>query len=91
MGPDPLINNYYHKALELYGYSSETFVKSSYHITNKFDIDISRKYNLDNPILRAIAYINLIIISFKYKVLYMSFNGGALTDQFYSENRTYIL
>ena len=79
LGPDPLINNYYHKkALELYGYSSETFVKSSYHITNKFDIDVSKKYNLNKTIHKILAYINLIVITFKYKALYMSFNGGAL-------------
>lgn len=79
LGPDPLINNYYHKkALELYGYSAETFVKSSYHITDKFDIDVSKKFNLNSTIYQALAYIYLIVASFKYKVLYMSFNGGAI-------------
>ena len=79
LGPDPLINNFYHKkALELCNYSSETFVKNSFHITDEFDIDVSRKFNLNNPISRGAAYLYLIFISFRYKVLYINFNGGVI-------------
>lgn len=79
LGPDPLINNYYHKkALELYNYTSETFAKNSYYITDKFDIDVSKKFSLGNPFSKALAYLYLILISFKYKALYISFNGGTI-------------
>ena len=38
LGPDPLINNVYHrKALELSGFKAETFVTSVFHITKDFN------------------------------------------------------
>ena len=38
LGPEPLINNVYHKkALEKYGYTAETFVTDTYFITSEFD------------------------------------------------------
>lgn len=79
IGPDPLINNYYHKkALKLYNYSSETFVKNAYYITDKFDIDVSQTFNTDKTYGKVLAYLNLIIITFRYRALYMSFNGGVI-------------
>src|SRR5687768_14912265 len=39
LGPQPLINNIYHKrALALAGYSAETFVSHVWHITADFDV-----------------------------------------------------
>jgi hypothetical protein len=39
LGPEPLINNLYHKkALGHYGYSAETFVADVYFITDKSDV-----------------------------------------------------
>ncbi len=39
LGPEPLINNIYHKqALELYGYTTQTFVADVYFTTDKFDV-----------------------------------------------------
>ena len=47
VGPEPMINNVYHKkALELYGYKAETFVCSTFFISQEFDIDFSKKYSL---------------------------------------------
>ena len=38
IGPDPLINNIYHKkSLNQKGYTAETFCYSSYYITDNFD------------------------------------------------------
>ena len=38
LGPEPMINNVYHKkALQIYGYTAETFVDSIYFITSEFD------------------------------------------------------
>ena len=44
IGPHPLINNIYHKkSLELYGHKAETFVNTTYYITNDFDIDLTKE------------------------------------------------
>ena len=47
IGPDPLINNVYHKqALELYGYTAQTFVTHTYFCTDQFDIRIGKNNRL---------------------------------------------
>ncbi|KQC06464.1 MAG: hypothetical protein APR54_07215 [Candidatus Cloacimonas sp. SDB] len=80
IGPDPLINNVYHKkALELYGYETETFVVKPYYITNEFDIDLNYKYNKKYFLKKMLVQISLIKFAFKYRCLYLYFNGGPLS------------
>lgn len=79
LGPQPLINNIYHKkALEKQGYSVETFTFKPYYITNKFDVVLSEKYNLSNYWESFKAQLHLVLIPFKYNILYIYFNGGPL-------------
>jgi glycosyltransferase involved in cell wall biosynthesis len=79
LGPQALINNIYHKkALEIYGYSVETFVSNPFYITNDFDIVISDKYNIKTVIGQFFSFLYLIKLAFKYKILYFYFNGGPL-------------
>jgi glycosyltransferase involved in cell wall biosynthesis len=79
IGPEPMINNIYHKkSLELYNYKVETFVVSSYFITSDFDIDLSDKYDVKTIIGKLKIFFSLINLSFKYRVLYFYFNGGPL-------------
>lgn len=78
LGPVPLINNVYHKkALQLHGFIVETFVDELYFITNEFD----RKFVARSRWLRMlIAESRLIYIFtiFRYRCLYIYFNGGPL-------------
>lgn len=83
LGPSPLINNVYHKkALELFGYSAETFVAEVYYITDQFDIRADKKlFGSNNARLwksfAVIGYIYLFILSlWRYKCIYIYFNGG---------------
>lgn len=79
LGPQPLINNIYHKkALEIYGYSTETFASNPFYITKEFDIVLSEKYNIKTIFGRLKAFLCLIDLAFKYKVLYIYFYGGPL-------------
>lgn len=79
LGPQPLINNVYHKkALELYGYSAETFASNPFYITSEFDIIISNKYNIKTLLGQFKAFLYLVELAFKYKILYFYFNGGPL-------------
>ena len=79
LGPEPLINNKYHKkALEEYGYVVETFVTSFYYITSCFD----KKFIFNNKVAR-IFFLNMIFLDFiyaifSYKAIYVYFNGGPL-------------
>lgn len=77
LGPLPLINSVYHKrALEGRGYRAETFVHHLYHITDEFDVKLvlPRPFGyLARPLLFARAV-------FRYRILYHSFDGGALGD-----------
>jgi glycosyltransferase involved in cell wall biosynthesis len=77
LGPEPLINNIFHKkALKLYGYSAETFVNSVYYITDDFDI---RADLIFKGLFKAIINHYLFLYSiFKYKCIYIYFNGGPL-------------
>jgi glycosyltransferase involved in cell wall biosynthesis len=83
LGPEPLINNVYHKkVLELYGYRTETFVSDVYFVTNKFDVRgdkiFSGKYRCLSK-LRLFVYLYLfIVLLLKYKCVYIYFNGGPL-------------
>ena len=51
LGPIPMINNVYHKrALELYGYKTETFVAELYYVTDQFDKKFIYKKRISNYI-----------------------------------------
>ncbi len=58
LGPEPLINNIYHKqALELYGYTAQTFVTNVYFITDKFDIRGDRIFSDKYRFSKFIVYL----------------------------------
>lgn len=82
LGPEPLINNIYHKrALEIQGYTAETFVNDTYFITDNFDIRADKISN-NIKILRVFIpyYLTLKILS-SYKCIYIYFNGGPLANR----------
>lgn len=79
LGPEPLINNIYHKkALEKYGYSAETFVNDVFYITKDFDQIISIKNRYLKRILQHILHIDFLFLIFRYEAIYLYFNGGPL-------------
>jgi len=79
IGPEPLINNIYHsKALKAKGYSVETFVNHVYYITDKFDRVL---FCRSSRIIRIISNLLCLLffnVIFRYRALYIYFNGGAL-------------
>lgn len=78
LGPMPLINNVYHKkALVLQGYSTETFVDDIWFITNEFDHKFMPASRLVRRLLRETHFVFLFAI-FRYRCLYVYFNGGPL-------------
>ena len=84
LGPEPLINNLYHKkALEHYGYSAQTFVADVYFITDEFDVRSDKIFDgkplyLRKP-LKYLACLHLFILSLlRYKCLFIYFTGGPL-------------
>jgi hypothetical protein len=78
LGPEPLINNVYlAKALRSYGWKAETFVDHVYFITSEFDIKFIYKRKIIFY-LTSILYINFIFSIFRYKIIYIYFNGGGL-------------
>lgn len=86
LGPEPLINNVYHKrALQAYGYTAETFVSATSFITDEFDIHLDRlcRHRLLGwlPSLITSALRRAYFLSFpfwRYRCLYIYFNGGPL-------------
>lgn len=78
LGPEPLINNIYHaRALRKSGWSAETFVDSLYFITKDFDIKLIYRNRFLSRLARLI-FLPFIFCIFRYKVLYIYFNGGGL-------------
>lgn len=78
LGPMPMINNVYHKmALVNKGYSVETFVNDIYFITNEFDRKFVPTSWVMRRLLRETNFIFLFAI-FRYRCLYVYFNGGPL-------------
>jgi hypothetical protein len=83
LGPQPLINNIYHKkALQRFGYRAETFVTKSYYITDAFDRNFGTGAN-PNLLPRGIGLVwaslrAFLHVIFNYRVLYIYFNGGPL-------------
>jgi glycosyltransferase involved in cell wall biosynthesis len=75
IGPEPLINNVYHKlALQSQGYKAETFVQEVYYITDKFDVRADLKFRF---LYMRMFYLFFHAI-FSYRILYFYFNGGPL-------------
>jgi hypothetical protein len=83
LGPQPLINNIYHKkALLRFGYSALTFVTKSYYITSEFD----RNFRIGGlsrvlPGATGLAWSSLrafLHSIFNYRIVYFYFNGGPL-------------
>jgi len=75
LGPEPMINNVYHKkALNKLGYSAETYVSSVYLITRQFDHILRPKSGF---LMYFIFQLHLFwhAVS-RYKILYIYFNGG---------------
>ncbi|TND06507.1 MAG: Glycosyltransferase [Bacteroidetes bacterium] len=78
LGPDPLINNVYHKrALREYGYRAETFVRFVYHITSEFDVRGDKR--VGGWWIDFVDYYLFVRALFSYRCLYFYFNGGPLS------------
>ena len=76
IGPEPLINNVYHKkALKMNGFSVETFVNQVYFITSSFDVRADKCFKGCEYFIPYFLYLRII---FKYKIIYIYFNGGPL-------------
>lgn len=78
LGPEPLINNVYHKkALMQHGYSAETFVSNVYFITDEFDFSLHkwRSYSLIKILIPLFLFLRCL---FRYKSLFIYFHGGPL-------------
>lgn len=76
LGPEPLINNVYHKAaLTLFGYSAETYVHSVYYITDAFDFRGDKLTGLRRYFM---PYYLFARAALKYRAVYLYFNGGPL-------------
>lgn len=84
LGPEPLINNLYHKkSLIRAGYSAETFVTQVYYITDEFDVRFDKIAETGSIIRRVLYYflgpeIVFVRAIFRYQSLYFYFNGGCL-------------
>ena len=77
LGPEPLINNIYHKrALESHGYTAETFVDQVWFITSDFDYRGDLKFGGLLALIRPYAL--CVRALFRYRCLYIYFNGGPL-------------
>lgn len=82
IGPEPLINNIYHKkALIQQGYSVETFVDKVYFITKDFDRVFIPQSVIVRTLFHALNIMYLFSI-FQYRCLYLYFNGGPLKSTF---------
>lgn len=80
IGPEPLINNVYHKkALLQQGYTVETFVNVVYFIIDEFDYRgdkvIQRKTRIGRYLRKYAFFIRAVS---RYRCIYFYFNGGPL-------------
>lgn len=79
IGPEPLINNVYHaKALRKKGYSVETFVNHVYYVTHNFDRIMFCKSSKIIKIVSNLFCFLFFNTIFRYRAIYIYFNGGAL-------------
>lgn len=77
LGPHPLINNVYHKkAILSMGYTVLTYVYNPYHITSDFDIIVKDRFSSLWLLGRLFSLFYLFLLPFKFKILYIYFNGG---------------
>lgn len=78
LGPLPMINNVYHKrALQQQGYSAETFVNSIYFITQEFDRKFIARTRIGRVLIHGV-HLSFLAALFRYRCLYLYFNGGPL-------------
>ncbi len=76
IGPVPMINNvHFKKALESQGYSVQTYVTGLYHITHEFDCIMI------NGLYRRAPFLRIFPVLFKYRCLYLYFDGGVLANR----------
>lgn len=82
IGPLPMINNvYWKKAIQLKGYSVETYVNSVYYITDEFDYIFDREHSKIYSYFPIFLFLRTV---WRYKAVYIYFNGGPLqTIAFY--------
>lgn len=81
LGPQPLINNVYHKRVfQSLGYSAETFVDQVWHITSDFDIRSDKNFLPKIPVIGyRLNQLGLALyVMFRYRMLVIYFNGGPL-------------
>jgi glycosyltransferase involved in cell wall biosynthesis len=79
LGPEPMINNVYHKqALVSHGFSAETFVTSLYFITENFDRRLVFQSRVVRRLLISLLHLDFLLVIFRYRCLYIYFNGGPL-------------
>ena len=79
IGPEPLINNIYHKkSLQKFGYICETFVESVFHITHEFDRKFIFSSSIVHNLMTRLVFVDFLYCLFNYKALYLYFNGGPL-------------
>ena len=78
IGPEPIISHKYQKkALQIYNYSVETYVNSVYFLTKDFDIR-GDLYLPKYVALLLLPYLLFLVVIFRYKGIYIYFNGGSL-------------
>lgn len=84
LGPEPLINNVYHKkALLRCGYTVETFVTSLYFITHEFDW----KFISNSRLIRLLIPVAVFCFAVtRYRCIYFYFNGGPLSESVFLWN-----
>jgi glycosyltransferase involved in cell wall biosynthesis len=78
LGPEPLINNVYHKrALMEHGYRAETFVSDVYFITEEFDFSLHgwRRHPITAVLVPFLLFLRCL---FRYRCLFIYFHGGPL-------------
>jgi len=88
LGPEPMINNIYHKkALEHSGYSAETFVGSVYFITSDFDYRADLQNYNKYWVLKYFSGVILFLRAIsRYKCVYIYFHGGPLSGYSFLKN-----
>ena len=77
IGPEPIISHKYQKkALERYGYAAQTYVNLVYFITEEFDVRADKHLGKWGSFL--LPYVLFGVVIFRYKGIYVYFNGGPL-------------
>jgi glycosyltransferase involved in cell wall biosynthesis len=92
LGPLPMINNVYHKqALVKYGYKTNTFVSTVYHITSEFDFNADKEFTNHQKYRRYFSTWFKYVVN-NHKCVYIYFNGCVLgSDPFLSKKEIFLL